>query len=206
MVRWRREKSFGETDGWGVSEKKDMAVSQHTQLSRSFCVVSSERHSHSRYIPEKGRCLNAILYCSLPLFLPLARYTPQHRVLIYKNKTKRQYESFEPQRQRSLYRVRTSRSAIPIKTTNLEKKKVSAVLGVPQKMIHKEVPALLMLNLWFMWNIRHGQNHRCYHYGRVLTMTIVSFCQYAASLGTLNFELLEICLISMTELFHTNLW
>lgn len=26
-----REKSIGETDGWGVSEKKDMVVSQHTQ-------------------------------------------------------------------------------------------------------------------------------------------------------------------------------
>lgn len=57
-----KEKTIGETDRWGVSEKKDMAVSQHTQLSRSFCVVSSERHSHSRCVPGKGRCLNAILY------------------------------------------------------------------------------------------------------------------------------------------------
>lgn len=64
-----REKEIGKTDGWGVSEKKDMAVSQHTQLSRSLCVLSSERHSQSRYIPGKGRCLNAILYCSLPLSL-----------------------------------------------------------------------------------------------------------------------------------------
>lgn len=64
-----REKEIGKTDGWGVNEKKDMAVSQHTQLSRSLCVLSSERHSHSRYIPGKGRCLNAILYCSLPLSL-----------------------------------------------------------------------------------------------------------------------------------------
>lgn len=94
-----------------------MAVSQHRQLSRSFCVVSSERHSHSCYIPGKGRCLNAILYCSLPsLFLPLARYTPQHRVLIYKNKTKRQYESFEPHWHRSIYRVRMSRPALPIQS------------------------------------------------------------------------------------------
>lgn len=74
--RWKsskveeRKNSFGETDGWGVSKKKDMAVSQHTQLSRSFCVVSSERHSHSHYIPGKGRCLNGILYCSLPLSPP----------------------------------------------------------------------------------------------------------------------------------------
>lgn len=151
--RWKdgrveeRKKSIGGTDGWGVSEKKDTAVSQHTQLSRSFCVVSSERRSHSRYIPGKGRCLNAILYCSLPLSLPLARYTPQHRVLIYRNKTKRQYESFEPQWHRSLYRVRTRRSAIPIQTANFKKIRLVVVLGVPKKMIHKEVPALLMLNL-----------------------------------------------------------
>lgn len=71
-----REKSIGETDGWGVSEKKDMAVSQHTQLSRSFCVVSSERHSHSCYIPGKGRCLNGILYCSLPLSFSPSPATP----------------------------------------------------------------------------------------------------------------------------------
>lgn len=69
-VRWRRERRKLERQmGGGVSEKKDMAVSQHTQLSRSLCVLSSERHSHSRYIPGKGRCLNAILYCSLPLSL-----------------------------------------------------------------------------------------------------------------------------------------
>lgn len=49
-----REKSIGETDGWGVSEKKDTAVSQHTQLSRSFCVVSSERHSHVVIYLERG--------------------------------------------------------------------------------------------------------------------------------------------------------
>lgn len=53
--------------GEGVSEKKDMAVSQHTLLSKWLCVVSSERHSHSRFIPGKGRCLKAILFCSLPL-------------------------------------------------------------------------------------------------------------------------------------------
>ncbi len=169
MVRWRREKSFGETDGWGVSEKKDMAVSQHTQLSRSFCVVSSERHSHSRYIPGKGRCLKAILYCSLPLFLPLARYTPQHRVLIYKNKTKRQYESFEPQRHRLLYRVRTRRVAISIQTTNL-KNEVNCFRCIGEDDTRGSACSSHAKS---MWNIRHGQNHRCYHYGRVLTMTII---------------------------------
>ena len=95
-----REKSIGETDGWGVSEKKDMAVSQHTQLSRSFCVVSPERHSHSRYIPGKGRRLNAILYCSPPLSLSLSPSpaTPLNtEYLSTKTKQKRQYESFEPQ-------------------------------------------------------------------------------------------------------------
>lgn len=68
MKRWRRKKTIGETNRWGgVSEKKDTAVSQHIHLSRSFCVVSPGTHPHSRYIPGKGRCLNAILICSLPL-------------------------------------------------------------------------------------------------------------------------------------------
>lgn len=36
-----------ETDRWGVSEKRDMAVSQHTQLSSLFCVVSSDTFTQS---------------------------------------------------------------------------------------------------------------------------------------------------------------
>lgn len=71
----------------GEREERHGSQSAHT-VKQVVCVVSSERHSHSGYIPGKGRCLNGILNCSPPLSLPLARYTPQHRVLIYKNKTK----------------------------------------------------------------------------------------------------------------------
>lgn len=72
--------------------------------------------------------------------------------------------------------------------------------------IHKEVPALLMLNLYGLYEyIRHGQNHRCYHYGRVLTKISITF--YSGSITVyLSFELLEMELILETELFHTNLW
>lgn len=51
-----------------------------------------------------------------------------------------------------IYSVRTSRLAIPIQTTHFKKKR-SAVLGVPKEMIHKEVPALLMLNLHGLYEL-----------------------------------------------------
>lgn len=48
---WVDEREVNWRDRWvegeGVSEKKDTAVSKHTHLSRSLCVVSSERDIHT---------------------------------------------------------------------------------------------------------------------------------------------------------------
>lgn len=54
----------------------------------------------------------------------------------------------------------------PPRKNKRESDKKSPVLCVSNNLIHKEVPAPLMLNL-------HSQNHRCYHYGRVLTVIVM---------------------------------
>lgn len=116
MKRWRRKKTIGETNRWGgVSEKKDTAVSQQTHLSRSFCVVSSGTHPHSRYIPGKGKRLNAIVICSLPLSPSPSPATPLNTEYL-STKTKGQHESFELHRHTSLLWVRMSRPAIPVQS------------------------------------------------------------------------------------------
>lgn len=104
----------------------------------------------------------------LSLFLPLARYTPQHRVLIYKNKTKGQYESFEPHWHRSLQRVRMSRPAIPNLSTVIK-----LFFWLTYYNITEGNAGSSHAKLWIRWNIRHGRNHKCCQYGRALTMTVI---------------------------------
>lgn len=148
-VNWRDRWVEGE----GVSEKKDMAVSQHTRLSRSLCVVSSERETFTQSLYTwKGEMFK----CHFVLLsLPLARYTPQHRVLIYKNKTKRQYESFEPQWHSSFSRVRVKRAGIfysSPKRLELAFACINKRLEI-NKQSTQVVPALHRLNLHGLYEI-----------------------------------------------------
>lgn len=120
-----------------------MAVSQHTLLSRSLCVVSSERHSHSRYIPGKGRCLNAILNCSLPL----ARYTLNTEYLSTKTKQKGNMRALSHSDTDHCCRVRMKRTDhLP---PNFKKSQVSFGWNA----IEPDMPALLMLNLHGLYDI-----------------------------------------------------
>lgn len=79
----------------GEREERHGSQSAHTVEQVVLCCVFSETITQSLYT-WKGEMFKWHFVLLSPS-LPLARYTPQHRVLIYKNKTKRQYESFEPQ-------------------------------------------------------------------------------------------------------------
>lgn len=138
---------------------------------------------------------------SLSLSLP-SPATPLNTVyLSTKTKHETKYESFEPQWHRSLCRVRTRRPTIPIQTMNIQKEEVGCFWCIKANDTRGSACSSHAKSTWIIWNIR--QNHRCNHYGRVLTMTIVSIL--AAVELLLSFEFVQMLFIPMTELFHTNL-
>lgn len=87
--------------GRGEREERHGSQSAHTFKQVLLCRVPRDTSTQSLYT-WKGEMFKCHFDLFSPLSLTLARYTPQHRVLIYKNNKKGQYESFEPHRHTSL--------------------------------------------------------------------------------------------------------
>lgn len=168
--RWGDEKVEEKEDNWrdkqvGRGEREERHGSQSADTFKQvvLCCVLRDTSTQSLYT-WKGEMFKC--HCDLfsaPLSLTLVCYTPQHRVLIYKNKG--QYESFELHRHTSLLWVRMSRPAIPIQSAVInwffqrtEQTNVPGRADSPHAKSEDQV--------------KYHKNHRCHQYGRALTIIL----------------------------------